>query len=84
MFSSFGVSAILSSIFVRFLQYKLGFSGMLAICLGFTNISLLLTFVYDSKGKFNYSNIHRQKLEMIRIEPYGRSADPQASGFLND
>jgi len=84
MFSSFGVSAILSSIFVRFLQYRIGFSGMLAICAGFTNISLLLTFVYDSKGKFKYSTIHRQKLEMIRIEPYGRSADPQASGFLNE
>jgi hypothetical protein len=48
MFSSFGVSAITGSIMVALLQYKIGFTGMLYICMGLTLISFLLTIIYRS------------------------------------
>ena len=46
MFSSFGVSAITGSILVALLQYEIGYTGMLYLCLALTLIAFLLTFVY--------------------------------------
>jgi hypothetical protein len=55
MFSSFGVSAILGSIFVRFLQYKIGYFGMLTVSMSLTLLAFGLTFAYKSQSKYNYS-----------------------------
>lgn len=48
MFSSFGVSAMIGWLLVMLLQYQIQFTGMLLICLGFTLISYVLTFIYQS------------------------------------
>jgi len=64
MFSAFGVSAILGSVMVRFLQYKIGFTGMLAICMGLTLFAFLLTFVYRSKPKFQYRSVYKRPAVM--------------------
>ena len=57
MFSSFGVSAITGSIIVMLLQYEIGYTGMLYLCLALTFVSFLLTFVYKSTSTFKYSSL---------------------------
>ena len=61
MFSSFGVSAITGSIMVSLLQYTIGFTGMLYICMGLTLVSFLLTIVYRSDKPFKYSSIYQKR-----------------------
>jgi hypothetical protein len=62
LFSSFGASAIFGSVIVRYLQYIIGFTGMLYICLSFTVLSGCLTFFYKSNTKFNYHKAYRKQL----------------------
>jgi MFS transporter, OFA family, oxalate/formate antiporter len=54
LFSSFGVAAITGSLLVLWLQYEIGYSGMLLICLALTMVAFLLTFVYKSQEPFDY------------------------------
>ena len=58
MFSSFGVSAITGSILVLLLQYEIGYSGMLLICLILTLVSMALTYVYPSWTTFEYKRFY--------------------------
>mmetsp|Transcript_864 Transcript_864/g.1308 ORF Transcript_864/g.1308 Transcript_864/m.1308 type:complete len:117 (+) Transcript_864:590-940(+) len=60
MFSSFGVSAIAGSILVALLQYEIGFTGMLYLCLALTLVSMFLTFLYSSGKNFKYAPLMQQ------------------------
>lgn len=57
MFSSFGVSAITGSVLVALLQYDIGYTGMLYLCLAFTLVSFFLTFIYEAEKKFKYTKL---------------------------
>ena len=46
VFSTFGVAAMLGTLFVKTCQTALGFTGMLLICLGFTVLAALITAFY--------------------------------------
>ena len=54
LFSAFGVSALLGSFLVFLLQYRIGFTGMLIICLGLTLLAAVLTFIYKAEKPFVY------------------------------
>ena len=68
MFSSFGVSAITGSILVSLLQYKIGFTGMLYICMGLTLVSFLLTIIYRSDSMFKYSRLYKKQVSSTTPE----------------
>lgn len=46
VFSTFGVSAMLGTLFVKTAQDPIGYHGMLIVCLGFTTISAIITIFY--------------------------------------
>jgi hypothetical protein len=56
-FASFGFSSIFGAVLVTLLQYKIGYSGMLAICFSLTLVSAVLTFIYPSYKKFDYRKL---------------------------
>ena len=62
MFSSFGVSAITGSLLVALLQYEIGYTGMLYLCLSLTLVAFLLTFAYHADKKFRYATLFRKRL----------------------
>ena len=68
MFSSLGVSAITGSILVSLLQYKIGFTGMLYICMGLTLVSFLLTIIYRSESMFKYSRLYKKQVSSTTPE----------------
>lgn len=70
MFSSFGVSAIIGSLLVAFLQYEIGYTGMLYLCLSLTLVAFLLTFVYHAEKKFRYVTLFPKKLSGVSPSLY--------------
>lgn len=54
MFSSFGVSALLGSLFVYLFQDAIGYFGMFIICLSLTMITVILLMFYKEGKGFEY------------------------------
>lgn len=53
MFSIFGVAAMSGTFFVSVLQPKIGYSGMLYLCMGTSGTAMLLAILYKFE-KLNY------------------------------
>ena len=75
VFSTFGVAAMLGTLLVKTLQTKIGFTGMLIICLAFTLVAAIITYFYIFK-KISYLEL-AEKVGFI-------SEDKTASKFGMD
>ena len=59
MYSVFGVAAMMGTFLVLLLQSKIGYHGMLLICLGMTIIAAIITFFYRFVG-VNYTKLAKK------------------------
>jgi hypothetical protein len=57
MFSIFGLSSMIGLVLVATIQTKIGYSGMLLVCLAFTTVSISFFFFYRFDQPFKYSSI---------------------------
>mmetsp|Transcript_48257 Transcript_48257/g.35440 ORF Transcript_48257/g.35440 Transcript_48257/m.35440 type:complete len:125 (+) Transcript_48257:1182-1556(+) len=61
MFAAFGVSSFLGAFFMAFFFDYLGYTGMFAICLGMTLVSLVLTQLFGHRT-FDYVDAMQHRM----------------------
>lgn len=57
MYSNFGAQALVGSLIVGFLEYKIGYFGFFVICFIFTLLSAYIVLIYDDKTMFNFDTL---------------------------
>lgn len=57
MYSVFGLAAMSGTVIVDTLQHKIGYSGMLIVCLMFTSTAALFTIFYNFEQPLSYKDL---------------------------
>ena len=60
MYSAFGVSALIGSIFVKLLQAHIGFRGLVFIGTGLAVVALILTNKLNETKTFDYLKLYKK------------------------
>ena len=60
MYSVFGLAAMSGTLIVDTLQHKIGYSGMLIVCLFFTGTAAAFTYFYQFDIPLSYSKLSKE------------------------
>jgi len=58
MYSVFGLAAMSGTLIVDTLQHKIGYSGMLIVCLIFTSTAAIFTYFYRFDIPLSYASLN--------------------------